>query len=127
MLTGLAVLAAVIFAFGYGLFAGNAHGHHDAMQVIKTSEGRGEMTLKEFMTDPGLRAAVREQLTATYEDVPGMRAPDPDEVIEDALRTVRVVVGEHASDQVGCNKVDPCRAKALVLDRFQLWLENSAA
>jgi hypothetical protein len=121
------VLAVVIIAFGYGLFAGNAHGHYDALQVTNTSEGRGEMTLKEFMNDPELRAAVREQLQTTYEDVPGVRPPDPDEVIEDALRTVRVVVGEHSRDQVGCNKVDPCRAKALVLDRFQSWLENSAA
>lgn len=83
------------------------------------------MTLKEFMTDPGLVAAVREQLTATFEDVPGERAPEPEDVIENAIRSIRLETLDRIGEQATCNHVDDCRAKALVLERFSAWLETA--
>jgi hypothetical protein len=124
LLYALFTIAVALIAWGYGLMAGTAHGHADAMEIYK--EGQ-EMTLKEFMNDPELIAAVREQLTATFEDVSGERAPDPEESIEAAIRIVRVAVAEQASDQSDCNKIDECRAKAIVLERFAEWLGSEAA
>lgn len=132
VLAVLAVLAAVLIAGGYGLMAGTAHGHADAMRAMQTSreitrtsyEEGPEMTLKEFMNDPGLIAAVREQLVATYEGVPGVRAPDPEEVIDEAVRSIRLETIDRIGEQATCNHVDDCRARAVVLERFAAWMET---
>lgn len=130
VLAVLGVLAAVLIAGGYGLMAGTAHGHADAMkinqEITRTSYEEGpEMTLKEFMTDPGLVAAVRDQLTASFEGVPGVRAPDPEEVIDEAIRSIRLETLDRIGEQATCNHVDDCRAKAVVLERFSAWLETT--
>jgi hypothetical protein len=127
VLAALAGLAVVILAFGYGLFAGNAHGHADAMEINDKSYVEGpDMTLKEFMTDPSLRREVQEQLEASFEAT-GEPGPEVDEVIKEALSSVSAESTDRAVDMINCNHVDDCRAKALVLGRFANWMESHGA
>jgi hypothetical protein len=82
--------------------------------------------LADFTEDGDLRAQINDRLNVTFADCED-GAPDPDEVIDNALRTVAVDLAELAGDSDACGKVDTCTAQAIVLRHLRARLLGEVA